>query len=364
MKLKNSTKLLVFISLLSVILLSIPSISVRGQTTVRTEVFDIVKADFTWNKASYTNFTGPPIYGTPTGNPTRILIDESDPNYNWSKTAADNPWCTGSGTWGDPYVIEGLYINAQGVGGCILIHESSKSFIIRNCWFDTSGTGEFANGVHLLKSGNGTIVHNIMTYHHSCVYNDLNSNNNTISKNIMVGDHHTNGLSSRGVAITGGTCTDVLVKDNFIFNFTSGLVLNGIFNNTIRDNFIEDNIYITGFNTSPIAMASCDNSSIISNILAGAFAQAVFTIDEDNCEGNIIVGNGATTTLPSDISGLQVQQTDTPHISLQDSDYNYIGHNLLYQPAGGIPSYDPFLMIGIIALVSVVSIFAINKRKK
>jgi len=30
-----------------------------------------------------------------TGSP--IFIDDSDPNYNWRKTAAESDWCSGSG---------------------------------------------------------------------------------------------------------------------------------------------------------------------------------------------------------------------------------------------------------------------------
>ena len=37
------------------------------------------------NKAGYWEFTNFSIY-----------IDDSDSNYNWSKTAADNVWCSGS----------------------------------------------------------------------------------------------------------------------------------------------------------------------------------------------------------------------------------------------------------------------------
>ena len=28
-----------------------------------------------------------------------IYINDLNPSYNWSKTAADNDWCSGSGTW-------------------------------------------------------------------------------------------------------------------------------------------------------------------------------------------------------------------------------------------------------------------------
>ena len=38
--------------------------------------------------SGFWNLTGFPIY-----------IDDSDPNYSWSKTASENDWCSGSGTW-------------------------------------------------------------------------------------------------------------------------------------------------------------------------------------------------------------------------------------------------------------------------
>lgn len=41
-----------------------------------------------------------------------IFIDDQDPNYNWSKTANDNDWCSGLGTKETPYLIENVSINA------------------------------------------------------------------------------------------------------------------------------------------------------------------------------------------------------------------------------------------------------------
>ncbi|MFX0059664.1 MAG: hypothetical protein ACFE8J_15305, partial [Candidatus Heimdallarchaeota archaeon] len=40
-----------------------------------------------------------------------ILIDDANPVKNWSKTAADNDWCSGSGIYGDPYLIENVTIH-------------------------------------------------------------------------------------------------------------------------------------------------------------------------------------------------------------------------------------------------------------
>ena len=44
-----------------------------------------------------------------TGSP--IIINDLQPDYNWSKTAAENGWCSGSGSWSDPYVIEDVLID-------------------------------------------------------------------------------------------------------------------------------------------------------------------------------------------------------------------------------------------------------------
>ena len=52
-------------------------------------------------------------------------------NNNWSAAQlAGN--CTGSGIWGDPYVIEDLIINGQNSSSCILIENTNKFFKIEN----------------------------------------------------------------------------------------------------------------------------------------------------------------------------------------------------------------------------------------
>jgi hypothetical protein len=41
-----------------------------------------------------------------TGSP--ILIDDSNPTMNWSYTSSHYDWCSGSGTWNDPYMSHNL----------------------------------------------------------------------------------------------------------------------------------------------------------------------------------------------------------------------------------------------------------------
>ena len=51
-----------------------------------------------------------------------IEIDDDDPTKNWSLIEATYDWCSGSGTWNDPFKIENTTINGLSTGSCIEIH--------------------------------------------------------------------------------------------------------------------------------------------------------------------------------------------------------------------------------------------------
>ncbi|GAH36107.1 unnamed protein product, partial [marine sediment metagenome] len=40
-----------------------------------------------------------------------IIINELEPTQNWASTAASEPWCSGSGIWTDPYIIQNVTID-------------------------------------------------------------------------------------------------------------------------------------------------------------------------------------------------------------------------------------------------------------
>lgn len=364
MKWKNKDKILLLTSFLLLIVFSIPSISARPANVSATLTSDLTIKGWSWNKSDYTAFTGP-AQEVGVEEPVRIYIDDTNPNYNWSKTAADNDWCSGSGTWRDPYVIEGLYINAEGVGACIYIHRTTRYYIIRNNWFDYTGPNKYCCGVVTRHVEKGTITNNIMTYNHRCVFLDLNSANTTVSNNIMLNDHSTTGISSRAIDIGGGY--NITIRDNFIFNATAGMGLYGTYDNIIVNNYIENTIYGSSFDECPIKILSCDNSTIKDNILAGAFAQGTFTVSEVDCEGNIIEGNGATTNDPFAVSALHTSQVNPSLIGLEGSNYNYIGYNMILKQSGAeaIPGYNFYIVLGILSLMAVISIvLVINKRAK
>ncbi len=70
-------------------------------------------------------------------------------NYTWEEAALE-PWCNGSGTWDDPYIIMNISINAGGIDKGLHITESNKYFIIRNSIFNNTGWGGNSGGITLL----------------------------------------------------------------------------------------------------------------------------------------------------------------------------------------------------------------------
>ena len=101
-------------------------------------------------------------------------------NLNWT-IANNTDWCSGSGTWGDPYLIENMIINASAspTGSGIFIENSvNVYFTIRNVTiFETT------NGIKLENTNKGTIVNNILSNNIESGIYAVNCVNNTISRN-------------------------------------------------------------------------------------------------------------------------------------------------------------------------------------
>lgn len=153
--------------------------------------------------AGFWNLTGSPI-----------LIDELDPNYNWSKTADDNDWCYGSGTWNDPYIIENITIEAQALETNLIEIKNSHSsyFSIRNCnitHLDSPSTSR--TGIKLYNSSKGWITNNNCSYSSQGITLER-SDNNTVYDNIIM---YNDGV---GIFIHGGSNNTII--ENKINNNT------------------------------------------------------------------------------------------------------------------------------------------------
>ena len=92
---------------------------------------------------------------TPSNGVAPIFIDGNDPDRDWD----DCPYVTGSGTYGDPYLIQDLTINCKGYGDGIYIANTRAYFRVENCTVLNSGAFPKA-GIRLEWAGNGSLVDN------------------------------------------------------------------------------------------------------------------------------------------------------------------------------------------------------------
>lgn len=367
-KINNYKKISIFIlvGMVAAIFLSSAMNSTISGVDSRSTFFNNLHNSPIYDPSTYFNFTGPPISLDGGVTYYRIWIKDADPAYNWSKTAADNSWCSGSGTIGDPYVIENVFINCGGVWGGIMVEWSTQHFIIKNCWVNNTGSGSYNSGVTMSHTENGTIQDNLFTYVRTGVIFQHNARNILIDNNIMITDGRT---GSR--AVHCGSTSDnynTTISNNKALNFYEGMFYNSIDNLTVDSNYL-DTTYSTG--GKPIVLRNCEYSNVTRNVFAGRFASSFISIQEINSVDNIIINNFATTdtaTYSYDwsqiiISGPTTSQTTT-HIELEDSNHNYIAFNVsLMSPGagGGIPGFEPVILIGI---VCVVSLLILKKRIK
>ncbi|MFX0022093.1 MAG: NosD domain-containing protein [Candidatus Hermodarchaeota archaeon] len=97
-----------------------------------------------------------------------FIIDDDITNgagdFTWAE-AALQPWCTGSGTFNDPYLIANLIIDSHNIGNCITIRDSDVYFVIQNCVLMNSGSGTYDAGIFLINTNNGKIIDNEVSYH-------------------------------------------------------------------------------------------------------------------------------------------------------------------------------------------------------
>lgn len=243
---------------------------------------------------------------------TPILIDDSNPTMNWSYTSSHYDWCSGSGTWNDPYLIENVTIDGQGTVTCLtILHSKTAYFVIRNCTLFNSFTDSGNAGMLLDDVNNGLLINNTCYDGRSGIYLDNNSDNNTIVENILR-DNTVNGIyfwdgcggnkivnntltnnDYFGIFLrwysSGNNITDNIIKYNGwgTYNFEE---MSGIYIQTSLDNIISDN-EITNNNRNGIYIYDlCYDNEIINN-----------NISENNYYGIRIDTNGDRTIITNNL---------------------------------------------------------------
>jgi parallel beta-helix repeat protein len=152
----------------------------------------------------------------------QIFINDLDPEHNWSKTAIENDWCSGSGTFMDPYIIKDVIVDGEYSKQCIRILNSEVYFKIQNCTV-TRG-GDIPNNIN----GKGIGLHRVK--------------NGNISKNLI--------QFNDGPGIVLDDCENLTINQNTINYNSIGIEIWGFCtNNSIRANFLDYNLY--GIQISP-----------------------------------------------------------------------------------------------------------------
>ena len=228
-----------------------------------------------------------------------IEIDDLGGN-DWAWATGESWFGGGSGTSGDPYLLENLIIDGGGVDDCIAIVNSISHFTIKNCTVYNSGAGVYTGGIYLNNVTNGNIIEN------NCSNNDF-----------------------------AGICCDdtnsTIISNNIIFNNEIGILLEMCYYNEILENDIYDitNYYAIDLEDSPY-------NKIEGNKIRGCFGG----IEVDHSNNSIIVGNIAEDNVRRgiyiylsdnvEVTGNIFQNNTMSGIYLTGSSFNNISDNIAF----------------------------------
>ncbi|MBA7691642.1 hypothetical protein ES703_100193 [subsurface metagenome] len=201
----------------------------------------------------------------------------------------------GSGTVGDPYIIENWDINAENANG-IEIRNTIAHFIVRNCYvhdgkdgindgnyFDNVINGKIDNvagynnwmGIKLSHSDNNIISNCIIEKYWDGIH--LNYSSNNIIENCVAKDH------VDGIRLKHSN--NNLISNNVAGNNIKGIYLSYSDNNLISNNILENN-------NDGIDLAWYSDNNLISNNILENNNEGISLSDRSN--SNDIVGNNLT----------------------------------------------------------------------
>jgi len=190
-----------------------------------------------------------------------ILIDDTATGvgaHNWT-WAREQTWCSGSGTFADPYVIRDLIIDGQGTGTCIDILNSNVYFVIQNCTAFNSGVGTgpfFHAGIRFYNVSNAKLINNNASNNGwSGIRIYFDCDNNTVVENIA------NNNPDLGIYLRDGCNDNKIINNTCNDNGQWGIEVHiNSDNNTITRNIVKSNDKV-GIQIE----SGCDNNIIYNN---------------------------------------------------------------------------------------------------
>ncbi|MFX1572998.1 MAG: nitrous oxide reductase family maturation protein NosD [Promethearchaeota archaeon] len=190
--------------------------------------------------------------------------------YNWTWVKAQ-PWFGGgNGSWGNPYIIENITIDASYSTDCFKIVNTDQYFILKNCKF-TCSSSDISAGLKMTNVNNSLIINNDLSSNEGHGIYLTSCNNNTIFNNSVDANGRYSQYPQHGIHITNSH-------------------FNNISNNSIKSN---KNI--------GIRMNHCNHNKIINNNLGGNGEYGIWGYSCENCiflhnsfdrNGDYITGGG------------------------------------------------------------------------
>ncbi|TKJ19416.1 MAG: hypothetical protein CEE43_15400 [Promethearchaeota archaeon Loki_b32] len=271
-----------------------------------------------------------------------IHIDGSIPG-NWSDTVSDYPWCDGSGTWNDPYIIENVTINAinSPTGSGIYINNSMNDyFTIRNCTVYNAGWGEYNANIKLENTCNGTLIDNTCsTSARNGIFLFTNCKNNTISGNTANGN-------SYGIRLYNYCDYNTVSGNSANNNSDHGIYLYDCDYNTVSGNTACNNTH------EGIFLVFCNNNTISGNTANGNIVGICiyYDCDYNTITGNTANGNGFGIFIYysdyNNITGNTAKDNDNAGIQFElHCDYNTITENFFVKNAKHAIDFDGVIKI-------------------
>ena len=236
--------------------------------------------------------------------------------------------CSGSGTYSDPYVIEDMTIDAEGLSSGIWVENSTVYFKIKNVTVYNSGLTE--GGIKLTNSHNGKLINNNCSSNSFGIFLSY-SNNNTISNNLV------NYNSHHGIYV--GVSDYNTIMGNIAINNDQGLYIDQSNHNYITRNTANNN-------SDGIRLIISNNNNITQNQVFYNSQDGIFVGASND---NIIRGN--------------IANNNNGGIFLGDNNNNTISENTINYNRWGIylfQSYDNDVLGNIVYNNRDCGIFSFN----
>ncbi|TFG19598.1 MAG: hypothetical protein EU529_16120, partial [Promethearchaeota archaeon] len=198
------------------------------------------------------------------------------------------PWCTGDGSIGNPYTIEGIFIMHCTSGeDCIAVSNTNSHLVIKNCtlinaWAEDD---DFRAGVNFYLANNVTVNNNTMIDCQRGVTAVGSANFNITGNkmydniyggllilggcyNINISNNDIDGGEWEGIHMSG--CADCIIANNKIHNIEEvGVEISGVNFTLVYENNIYDNgdagLEIQSTTDTEGEVKYCQNNSIYSN---------------------------------------------------------------------------------------------------